>query len=154
MNLWLYHFLSSCQLFCLVWVVPWTLVWFLSILKLLLYVQPLLKKPDLDLWDSNNYKPIFNFTFLCEVFEKVIAMEVLEGVEYNIFEKLQSGCRNKQYGAPRGYKEWQCQEYLCVISPWYKCDVWDDPSCCHDQSIKTMGGNIMNGTSLFFVIFI
>lgn len=57
-------------------------------------VQPLLKKPNLDLSILNNFRPISKLPFLSKVLEKVVSTQILAFMCHNnIFEKFQSGFR-------------------------------------------------------------
>uniref|UniRef100_A0A3Q3EI49 Alpha-1-antitrypsin homolog n=1 Tax=Labrus bergylta TaxID=56723 RepID=A0A3Q3EI49_9LABR len=57
-------------------------------------VQPLLKKPNLDPTDFNNFRPISKLPFLSKVLEKVVSTQLLSFMtENNLFEKFQSGFR-------------------------------------------------------------
>ncbi len=57
-------------------------------------VQPLLKKPSLNLAVENNYRPISKLPFISKIIEKAVAKQLLKVVnENNIFEKYQSGFR-------------------------------------------------------------
>ena len=41
-------------------------------------VQPLLKKPQLDTEDLNNYRPVSNLTYISKVIERVVATQLNE----------------------------------------------------------------------------
>lgn len=57
-------------------------------------VQPLLKKPNLDPSDFNNFRPISNLPFLSKILEKAVSTQLLSFMsQNNLFEKFQSGFR-------------------------------------------------------------
>ena len=56
-------------------------------------IKPLLKKPTLDPEVLANYRPISNLPFLSKILEKVIANQLCEFLQENIYENFQSGFR-------------------------------------------------------------
>ena len=58
-------------------------------------VQPLLKKPNLDTSDFNNFRPISKLPFLSKALEKVVYSQILSFLNNNtLFELFQSGFRS------------------------------------------------------------
>ena len=59
-------------------------------------VQPLLKKPNLDVSLHSNYRPISKLPFISKILEKIVANQLLTVLdEHFIFDKFQSGFRQK-----------------------------------------------------------
>ncbi len=56
--------------------------------------QPLLKKPDLDLTDHKNYRPISKLPFISKILEKAVFYQISPYLNTtNTFDKFQSGFR-------------------------------------------------------------
>ena len=57
-------------------------------------VRPSLKKPNLDIDELKNYRPISNLTYLSKILEKVVHIQLNEyATSNNLFSKFQSGYR-------------------------------------------------------------
>jgi hypothetical protein len=57
-------------------------------------IKPLLKKPNLDPENIENYRPISNIPFLSKHFEKAVEQQLTAFLKTdNVYERLQSGFR-------------------------------------------------------------
>ena len=57
-------------------------------------ITPILKKPDLDLDCSSNYRPISNLTFLSKLIERLVCAQLTTYLnEHQLFAPVQSACR-------------------------------------------------------------
>ena len=58
-------------------------------------MKPKLKKPNLDLIEKINYRPVSNLTFLSKITEKVVAQQILQHISSNVlFPEFQSAYRS------------------------------------------------------------
>ena len=58
-------------------------------------MKPKLKKPNLDLIEKKNYRPVSNLSFLSKITEKVVAQQILQHISSNnLFPEFQSAYRS------------------------------------------------------------
>jgi hypothetical protein len=71
------------------------------------FVRPLLKKPNLDVRDLNNYRPVSNLSFLSKVVEKIVLAQLCDYLESNsLLDVMQSAYR----------KQHSCETALTLVS--------------------------------------
>ena len=54
-------------------------------------MKPKLKKPNLDLIEQKNYRPVSNLTFLSKITEKVVSQQILQHISSKIVNGLNPG---------------------------------------------------------------